>query len=98
MTNDFGKFIKGESKNNMNVSGLMFLIVLILPSFILDMVWIGMWLSGQPWINFTSSIGLGQGFAVWGIACFILNGFNIFILCRAMRNNRDPRIAEDDNP
>lgn len=98
MTNGFGNFIKGNTKNHMNVSGLMFLIILILPSFILDMVFIAMWNTGQPWIDFTTSIGLTPNFIAWGFACFILNGFNIFLLCRAIKNNRDSRIAENDDP
>lgn len=98
MAKDFEKFIKGKSKNNMNVSGLMFLIILILPSFLLDMVLIALYFSMPSWFNYTSSVGLAPFFTIFGFACFFLNGFNIFFLCRAIKNSRDPRVAENDDP
>lgn len=95
---DFANFIKGDSKNNMNVAGLMFLIVMILPSFLLDMVLIFLYFFLPSWFDYTSSTGLAPFFTIFGFACFVLNGFNIFLLCRAIRNSRDPRVAEDDTP
>ena len=98
MTNDFNKFIRGKTKNNMNSNGLMLLIVLVVPSFILDIYLIAVFLTGKPWFDFALSININPAFGIWFFVCLAFNGFNIFFLTRAMRSNRDTRIEPDENP
>lgn len=89
--------MKGQTRNNQSIFTLGIFIIFILPSFLLDLMWIKMVFSGQPWIDFSNAITLGPYFGYWGFVCLIFNAVFIFIIIRQMRSNKDKRISEDDS-
>lgn len=97
MASDIRKFVKGQTRNNQSVERLGIFIVFLLPSFLMDLMWIKMVFSGQPWTDFITAINIGPYFAIWGFICLITNGIFIFIILRQMKSSRDKRVAEDDS-
>jgi len=97
LASNIKKFVKGQTRNNQSIFTLGIFIMFIFPSFLLDLMWIKMVFSGQPWIDFITAINIGPYFGLWGFVCLIFNGVFIFIILRQMRSSRDRRVAEDDS-
>lgn len=86
----------GKTQNNLNITGLMVLIALTLPSTLLDIVFVfRMFLSIDAWITFTGNINISPDFGLWGLVTLFCNGTMMFILIRSIRSRKDKRI--DDN-
>lgn len=97
MASNIRKFMKGQTRNNQSIFTLGIFIIFIMPSFLLDLMWIKMVFSGQPWTDFITAINIGPYFGIWGFICLIFNAGFIFIILRQMRSSRDKRISEDDS-
>ena len=64
----------------------------------MDVVVIGMYSTGQPWIDFTAKIHVGPYIGVWAIPCAIASGTMSCLLIISIWNVKNPRIAQDDDP
>lgn len=92
------KFITGKKYNNMNSKGLLFLVTLVTPTLILDIVWVRLYFTGKPWDDLTLSANISPAFGLWGIFSMCCSGLIWFILILSLRNNKQPRIADNDDP
>lgn len=98
MSNNIRRFLTGKRYNNMNWKGLLVLLLLAFPSFMMDLVVIRLYLSGQAWVNFTSSINIGPYIGIWAVPCAMLSGTMSAILIISIWSIRNPRISRDDDP
>lgn len=95
---DVIKFITGKKYNNMNWKGLTVLLILVTPTFILDLVCVRLVLTGKPWNDLVSGVNISPSFGLWIFFSVACSGIMMAILIFSLRNNKNSRISENDDP
>lgn len=88
---NFKKVWTGKRKTMVNVSAMLFLIILTVPRLFTDIQLMIMYSSGKPWYDLVCSLGLSCNIGIWDVGVFIADLFLISWVIAVMRSS-DPRI------